>query len=285
MITEAAIRRLNGFYGGRLRDEAYLELAQEHFLDWMRTEGIIADDRVIFKGGASLRKFVFGHAGRFSVDLDFSMSDRHYGEYVLQALMTGFTHGGVSFHASDRVDVDAMKTAWRAVTPALGESRLQSRLDFSTRDLLLPPVTPSSRASIVSVDEETLGFTPVMMPLASLLETTAEKLARYRRVIFARDLYDLTHLVPRVRDQRDVIKEVLFFKVWGDVVDDDRGTSPFLGGDEFRGRLPSAVRGSEEIGVLTAGSLDLAAMLRLVEDTFSSMGGPIGEQQETLSRC
>ena len=223
MITEAAVRRLNGFYGGRVRDEAYLELAQEHFLDWMQHEGIIKDDQVIFKGGTSLRKFVFGHKGRFSVDLDFTISDRHYAEYVLDALRAGFDHEGVAFHASDRIDDEAMKTAWRASTPTLGESRLQSRLDFSTRDLLLPPTMPIAREVIVSVDAETLGFAPVLLPVAALEETTAEKLARYRRVVFARDLYDLCNIVPIVRDKLHIVKDVLFFKVWGDVVDDGRG--------------------------------------------------------------
>ncbi|MGH2409246.1 MAG: hypothetical protein ACRDGS_02640 [Chloroflexota bacterium] len=36
-------------YQGRAREEYYLELAQEHFLDWMRTSGLLGD--VIFKGG------------------------------------------------------------------------------------------------------------------------------------------------------------------------------------------------------------------------------------------
>ncbi len=285
MITEAAIRKLNGFYGGRVRHEAYLELAQEHFLDWLRIEGLIDNEQVVFKGGTSLRKFVFGHRGRFSVDLDFSISDRNIGEYVLDALSEGFTHEGVSFQASDRIDEAAMKTAWRASTSTLGESRLQSRLDFSTRDLLLPPTTPTERALIESVDSSTLGFSPVLMPLAALEETTAEKLARYRRIAFARDLYDLTNIVPFVRDKLDVIKDVLFFKVWGDVVDDGRGTAPFLGGTEFFHRGARDVRDVTEVGVLTAGPLDVEPMLRLVADTFSVMGDPDDDVQTVLARC
>lgn len=285
MITEAAVRRLNGFYGGRVRDEAYLELAQEHFLDWMRAEGIISRQQVIFKGGTSLRKFVFGHSGRFSVDLDFTISERHYGEYVLDALATGFTHEGVTFQASDRIDSSAVKTAWRATTPALGESRLQSRLDFSTRELLIAPTNPTQRKEIASIDENTLGFVPVLFPIAALEETAAEKLARFRRVVFARDLYDLCHLIPLVRDRLDVIKDLLFFKVWGDVVEDDRGTKPFHGGDEFGTKKLEDVQGGTDIGILTAGPPDFNAMLHLVGDTFTVIGGPVGEQQEVLAQC
>ncbi len=63
MIRQASLQRLNAAYRGRAREEAYLELAQEHFLDWLRVQGLIDD--ITFKGGTSLRKFVFGLDGRF----------------------------------------------------------------------------------------------------------------------------------------------------------------------------------------------------------------------------
>lgn len=135
------------------------------------------------------------------------------------------------------------------------------------------------------MDADTLGFAPVLVPLAAMEETTADKLARYRRVIFARDAYDLYSLIPLVRDRVPVIKEVLFFKVWGDVVDDDRGLAPFLGGEEYRARDVQSVQGVDDLGVLTAGKPDIPLMLRIVDDTFSRMGGPEGEEQRVLARC
>lgn len=57
MIRPIALQRLNAAYRGRARDESYLELAQEHFLYWMRQQGLL--DEVVFKGGTSLRKYVF----------------------------------------------------------------------------------------------------------------------------------------------------------------------------------------------------------------------------------
>lgn len=283
MNLEPAIRRLNGHDGGRAYHEAYLEPAQEFFLDWMREEGLIAGHQVVFKGGTSLRKFRFGHRGRFSVDLDFTISDRHYGEYVLTELGRGFTHRQVSFEVADRVDHDAMKTAWRASAGNLATTRLSSRLDFSTRGLLLPPEYPP-RAEIVAVDATTLGFDPVDIPIAAILETVAEKLARYRRVIFGR-LYDLFLLATEVRPHFPLVKELLFFKVWGDVVDDDRGNGPFRCGPEYTGHTVRDVRGLDDLGVLTGKPADGAAMLRTVESIFSALGGPEGEQQATLSRC
>lgn len=71
MIPLAAINQLAAVYRGRGRNEAYLEFAQEHFLDWLRLEGLFEDDAVVFKGGTAIRKFVLGSEGRFSTDLDF----------------------------------------------------------------------------------------------------------------------------------------------------------------------------------------------------------------------
>lgn len=50
MIPLAAINLLAAVYRGRGRNEAYLEFAQEHFLDWLRREGLFEDEAVVFKG-------------------------------------------------------------------------------------------------------------------------------------------------------------------------------------------------------------------------------------------
>jgi hypothetical protein len=99
VIRQVALQRLNASYQGRAREESYLELAQEHFLDWMRELGLL--DEVIFKGGTSLRKFVFGLQSRFSIDLDFATMDRAVGELVIDELESGFTHEGVTFVGFD----------------------------------------------------------------------------------------------------------------------------------------------------------------------------------------
>jgi hypothetical protein len=38
VIPLAAVNQLAAVYRGRGRDEAYLDFAQEHFLDWLRLE-------------------------------------------------------------------------------------------------------------------------------------------------------------------------------------------------------------------------------------------------------
>ena len=257
MIPEAAIRRLNAAYAGRARDEAYLELAQEHFLAWLQAEGVL--DELVFKGGTSLRKFVFGLRGRFSLDLDFTALDRGAGELVIEALAKGFVHEGVSFRGFD-IDRGAMKGAWRADAPRLGETALACRLDFSTRRLLLPSVA-KQRQPLPGVDEHHLGFALVEARIADLRETCAEKLARLRRVKFARDIYDLDLLAPEVRSGLGLVRELLLFKVYFDVVDDVRGAAPFGVDTEYTDLDAASVVGADDLGALTRQKADIAIAL------------------------
>ena len=53
MIPLAAVNQLAAVYRGRGRNEAYLEFAKDHFLDWLRLEGLFEDDAVVFKEAGS----------------------------------------------------------------------------------------------------------------------------------------------------------------------------------------------------------------------------------------
>ena len=281
MIRQVALQRLNAAYQGRAREEAYLELAQEHFLDWMRASGLL--DEVIFKGGTSLRKFAFGLQGRFSLDLDFATVDRAVGELVIDALESGFTHEGVRFVGFD-IDKPALKGAWTAEAPGLGVTGLACRLDFSTRPLILLPVS-RPRAALPSVNHKDLGFAPVAVRIADLRETCAEKLARFRRVMFARDVYDLHALLPFVRSDIDLIRELLLYKVDFDVVGDGRGTAPFKLGTEFTGKHAADIQDIDELGALTGRTIDLGQMLNQLAGTFGVMAQPLSAQEEVIARC
>jgi predicted nucleotidyltransferase component of viral defense system len=281
VIRQVALQRLNAAYQGRAREESYLELAQEHFLDWMRASGLL--DEVIFKGGTSLRKFAFGLQGRFSLDLDFATTDRAVGELVIDALESGFTREGVRFVGFD-VDKPALKGAWTAEAPGLGVTGLACRLDFSTRPLMLPPVL-RPRAELPSVNQKDLGFAPVAVRIADLRETCAEKLARFRRALFARDVYDLHALLPFVRHDVDMIRELLLYKVYFDVVDDGRGTAPFKLGSEFTGKRVADVQDSDELGAMTGRTIDLDQMLNQLAGTFGAMAQPLSPQEEVIARC
>lgn len=281
MILPVSVRRLNAAYRGRAADEAYLEFAQEHFLHWLLVEGLT--DGLVFKGGTCLRKHVFGLSGRFSRDLDFGIPDRTIGDLVIDALSSGFTHEGVTFRGT-QLDREAMKTTWWADTPGFGPTALPCRLDFSTRTALLPPIA-RPRAHLPGVTADNLGFTPVVLAIADLRETMAEKLARFRRVPFARDTYDIAHLAPLVAEDTALIREMLFFKVYFDVVDDGRGERPFLLGPEYCRYRVGDLRERDELGATTAEHVNFEEMLLRIQASYGRLTPAATSREQTLARC
>lgn len=284
MIPLVAINQLAAVYRGRGRNEAYLEFVQEHFLDWLRTEHVFEDETVVFKGGTAIRKFVLGNEGRFSTDLDFAVADPMYADHILERLSAGITHEGVSF-VVDKYDATARKCTWHAVTSEHGAS-LPASLDFSARSMLLPPTYPA-RARIPGVERRFLGFTPVQPPVTDILETVAEKLSRFRRVTLGRDIYDLAAVSRRVEGRLPLLREVLCFKAYFDRVEEGHDTLPvpFAGGTEFAGRDPAEVVGAEDLGLLTRDRVDIPALLREIEATYTPVGPPSTDDEIRLALC
>ena len=284
MIPLVAINQLAAVYRGRGRDEAYLEFAQEHFLDWLRTEHLYEDDAVVLKGGTAIRKFVLGNDGRFSTDLDFAVADPTYADHILERLRDGIAHEGVSF-ILEKSDATARKGTWHAETSEHGAS-LPASLDFSARAMLLPPTFPA-RAKIPGVDRRFLGFDPVQPPVADLLETVAEKLSRFRRTMLGRDVYDLAAVTRQVEDRLPLLREVVCFKAYFDRVEEGRDTLPvpFEGGMEFAGRDASNVVGVDDLGLLSRDQVDIPALLRSIEATYGRIGRPTGEAETRLAAC
>lgn len=284
MIPLAAINQLAAVYRGRGRNEAYLEFAQEHFLDWLRQERLFEDEAVVFKGGTAIRKFVLGTEGRFSTDLDFAVADSIYADHILEGLSQGVTHQGVTF-VLDKYDAGARKGTWHAETAEHGLS-LPASLDFSPRALLLPATHPD-RARIPGVERRFLGFEPASPPVADLVETVAEKLSRFRRTMLGRDVYDLATVGRRVDDRLPLLREVLCFKVYFDRVEEGRDTLPvpFTGGDEFVGRDHARVIGATDLGLLARDRTDVPSMLDSIAAIYGRMGAPAGETETRLAAC
>lgn len=103
--------------------------------------------------------------------------------------------------------------------------------------------------------------------------------------MFGRDVYDLHALVPYVRNEIDIIRELLLYKVYFDVVDDGRGTAPFGVGAEYKGKRPADIKDADELGAMTGRRIDLGQMLSLVEATFATMPAPLSAQEEVIIRC
>lgn len=280
MITERHVRILAARYGGRARSVAYLEFAQEHLLRWMADEGLLAE--TFFKGGTAIRKFHLGLAGRFSTDLDFNVADPLVGQLVIDGLRRGVATHDVVLRLDRAVDDEEGRHAyWYLEAPELGRT-MTAKLDFSDSPLLLDPeVRP--RQPIPGVDDS-LGFALAKPSLMDIRENVAEKLARLRRVVAARDLYDLWRLGDGLRAHLGLIREMVCFKVYGDVVEHGRGVGPFVGGREFLLRA-DVVFDMDDLGALTNDRLDATTIVRYVAEAYGAMGAPVSDTERRLAEC
>lgn len=119
----------------------------------------------------------------------------------------------------------------------------------------------------------------------ALSENLAEKLARFRRLIFARDLYDLWKLGPLVRDQLDLIRMIVGFKVYFDIIEEGQaGARPFRGGVEFQARRADDVVDPDDLGLVMGEPGSIPDMLATVHGIFGGMGAPAGVVDERVAR-
>lgn len=87
-------------------------------------------------------------------------------------------------------------------------------------------------------------------PVVRVEEAVAEKLARYRRVSLARDLYDLQWYAKAGPMDQALVRRLWVLKVYRDIVVDGRGGKPIDPADVLDHRVSSSFR-SEDIGYLT----------------------------------
>lgn len=119
------------------------------------------------------------------------------------------------------------------------------------------------------------------IPTARMEEVIAEKLARYRRVSLARDLYDLAWFAQRAFDEA-LVREMTVLKVWGDVVDDKLGDRPFDPEDVLRPREEADFQ-PEAIGYLTT-PVEVPAWIERVRDRFEFLR-LLDAMQRRIARC
>jgi predicted nucleotidyltransferase component of viral defense system len=87
------------------------------------------------------------------------------------------------------------------------------------------------------------------LPVIAEAEACAEKLARYRRTALGRDVYDLAQFARRPMNE-PLVRRLWVLKVWGDVVDEGRGTGPLDPADILTERREQDFA-PESIGKLT----------------------------------
>ncbi len=225
------------------RDAAMLDIAQDHALSLLAEAGLF-ERGLVFKGGTALRKYRAGTSGRFSTDLDFAAADEDLALDVLGALDGSETHGFT--FAIDNVGEDGRRGDLHVTTP-FGSPNLGAKIELARHPLslapeLLPPVPlPIHRAYDITVPT---------VPLVQLPEAVAEKLARFRRVSLARDLYDLQWFALQGTLAEPLVRRLWVLKTYRDIVTDGRGRAPIDPADVLRPRTAKELD-REDIGYLT----------------------------------
>jgi len=241
-VTEGHLaRHYQGMKGGR--DAAILDIAQDHARHLIHEAGLFAED-LVFKGGTALRKFRAGNAGRFSTDLDFAAPGEDVALSVLQVLDGGEVDG-FAFSIENLGD-DGRRGDLFVETP-FGRPQLGAKVELARHALSLEPEILDPEHLPI---HDRYDFTMPPTPVIRAEEAVSEKLARYRRVSLARDLYDLQWFATSGVLDEALTRRLWVLKVYRDVVVDGRGTKPIDPAEVLRARDASEFR-QEDIGYLT----------------------------------
>lgn len=232
-------------------DPAMLDISQDHALCHLSEQGLFANG-LVFKGGTALRKCRAGPAGRFSTDLDFAANSPDVVADVLLHL-DGLGCHGFTFTLTDmdeqagRAALDVTAPLTRRAPHPPGLVGIGSKVELSPRR---PWLEPDKLPMLPSGTHQALGHELPVLPIMSVTESVAEKLARYSRVALARDLYDLWWYGLNEALDESAIRSLWVRKVYGDVVVDGRWRRPFEPADIL---LPRRARDIDEesIGFLT----------------------------------
>lgn len=156
-------------------------------------------DHLAFKGGTCLRKLIFGSAGRFSEDLDFTLASDEADDDVLVRLVEVFNqkHYGITFTFDEyyKTEDDTSfggDVLYRHAWNDAGRFRMQ----VSLRERPTLPVV--ARAMQHQAYFNHLEFEPFDVRALEAIEMIAEKVRAAFQRVKVRDLYDLHRFVaPR----------------------------------------------------------------------------------------
>lgn len=206
-------------------------------------------DHLAFKGGTCLRKLIFGSAGRFSEDLDFTLDSDRPDDDVLTELVEVFNaeHHGVTFTFDEyyKTDDDTSfggdvyyEHAWNDA----GHFRLQ----VSLRERPTLPVVAGAMKTQAYFSH--LEFELFDVRALDAVEMIAEKVrAAYQRVK-VRDLYDL-HRFATMPFDGELLRRLAVLKLWQarDPFDPDALFEKLRGGDYDWTDIQRLVRASDRI--------------------------------------
>ncbi|MDP1876417.1 MAG: nucleotidyl transferase AbiEii/AbiGii toxin family protein [Actinomycetota bacterium] len=272
-VTEGHLaRHYQGVRGGR--DAALLDIAQDHALYLLHRAGAF-DAGLVFKGGTALRKFRAGSAGRFSTDLDFAAPSEALALSVLAAL-DGAEIDGFTFVISNLGD-DGRRGDLVVETP-FGRPQLGAKVELARHELSL---SADLLRPIAMPIHDRYAFTVPPTPVVRVEEAIAEKLARYRRVSLARDLYDLQWFGSTGAFHHALVRRLWVLKTYRDVVVDGRGDKPIDPWEVLGARSASDFR-PEDIGYLTQ-PVRIAEWIDVVSARYAFLADVDAEERRYLA--
>lgn len=191
-----------------------IDVAQDLLLQYLHDEGAL--DFVAIKGGTAIRKLYAGKEGRFSLDLDFAVSnfdlDRDEVATDFAGAVDGLTIGPFRYGVRER------RGKW-SITFESGfvhESTLATKLDFSPA----PWLDPLERAWVPMPIHAQYASALPCIKTVRFEENIAEKIARLNRTTTARDMYDLAWIATNAELIRsldsDLIRRLAVLKIWVD---------------------------------------------------------------------
>jgi len=192
------------------------------------------------------------------------------------AALDGVEIDGFSFAISNLSD-DGRRGDLVVETP-FGHPQLGAKVELARHALSLPAdlLTP-----IAMPIHDRYAFTVPPTPVVRVEEAIAEKLARYRRVSLARDLYDLQWFGSTGAFDRPLVRRLWVLKTYRDVVVDGRGGKPIHPEEVLRARSPSDFR-PEDIGYLTQ-PVRIAEWIDVVCSRYAFLAEVDAEESRYLS--
>ncbi len=234
-------------------------------------------DHLAFKGGTCLRKLIFGSAGRFSEDLDFTLDSDRPDDDVLTDLVEVFNteYHGVSFTFDEyyKTDDDTSfggdvyyKHAWNEA----GHFRLQVSLrERPTLPVVAGAMKPQAYFSHIEFE---------LFDVRSLeaVEMIAEKVRAAFQRVKVRDLYDL-HRFATTPFNGELLRRLAVLKLWQDrdPFDPEALFEKIRGGDYDWVDIQRLVRSSERI--------EPTEIIQTVEGSFDILRGLTELEQEVIA--
>jgi predicted nucleotidyltransferase component of viral defense system len=248
-----------------LRDKLVAErdVVLTYALRALHDEGVFA--HLAFKGGTCLRKTVFGSAGRFSEDLDFTLDSDEPEDDALVRVVQVFNreHHGITFTFDEYYKTDGDTSfggevryhhAWNSA----GRFRLQ----VSLRERPTLPVVARSMKPQGYFAQ--LEFAPFDVRSLEVIEMVAEKVRAAFQRSKVRDLYDL-HRFATIPFDGDLLRRLAVLKLWQvrDPFDPDGFFERIRGGDYDWDDLRRLIRAADRV--------DADEIVASVESRFGSL--------------